>query len=191
VRAERTEPFLGRYLSHLSEQGEGGPTYSLGELAERSALDAGTLERVVEAASLGGSDQVFSDDDVSLLRGLKVILESGLSAEALVQLLRVYSEALSRVAEAEARLFHFYVHEWLRSEGASGPDLAARTEAARSRMMPFVEPTILYFHRKGFARAVEDDAVPHLQEDTGLVVRDSSDSPWGSLTSRASRRLQR
>jgi integrase len=44
------------------------------------------IERVVEAASLGGSDQTFSDDDVSLLRGLKVILESGLPAEALVHL---------------------------------------------------------------------------------------------------------
>ena len=170
VQAERTEPFLGRYLSHLAEQGAGGPTYSLAQLAERSGFDTEVLQPFVEAAGLGGTDETFSDDEVSLFRGLKVILESGLPDEALVQLLRVYSEAIGRVAEAEARLFHFYVHERLRADAVSGPTLTAMTEAARRRMMPFVEPTILYFHRKGFSRAVEDDAVLHLQEDTGLMV---------------------
>ncbi len=170
VQAERREPFLDRYLDQLSELGEGGPRYSLAEVAERTGLDTAMLHRFVDAAGVGGSDKGFSDDDVSLLRGLKVIRESGLPEDALVQLLRVYSEALGRVAEAEARLFHFYVHERFRADGVSGPGLTTMTEAARNRMMPFVEPTILYFHRKGFARAVEDDALLHLQEDTGLVV---------------------
>jgi len=62
-------------------------------------------------------------------------------------------------------LFHFYVHERLRAEGPTSAELAASTDVARLRMLPLVEPTILYFHQRGFARAVEDDALLHLQED--------------------------
>jgi len=36
-------------------------------------------------------------------------------------------------------------------------------------MTPLIEPTVLYFHRKGLARAVREDAVIHMQEDTGLT----------------------
>jgi len=170
VRVERTEPFLDRYLGYLSEHGEGAPRYSLAQVAERVGLDRGIVQRFFEAAGLVGTGEAFSDDDVGLLGGTKVILESGLPQEALVQLLRVYSEALARVAEAEIRLFHFYVHERLRAEGVSGRDLPAATDVARARMMPFIEPTILYFHRKGFASAVADDALLHLQEGTGLMA---------------------
>src|SRR5262249_48740333 len=51
VQAERREPFLGRYLDLLSEQGEeAGSKYSFAETAERTALDTDVLQRFVEAA---------------------------------------------------------------------------------------------------------------------------------------------
>lgn len=34
-----------------------------------------------------------------------------------MQMVRVYADALGRVAEAEARLFHFYLHERLWAGG--------------------------------------------------------------------------
>lgn len=137
VQVERTEPFLGRYLEYLSEQGERGATYSLEQLAERVGMDHRIVQRFVEASGLVGPEAKFSDDDIKLLAGMKVILESSLPEDALVQLLRVYSEALGRVAEAEVKVFHFYVHERLRAEGVAAPDLPAMTDAARTRMMPF------------------------------------------------------
>jgi class 3 adenylate cyclase/YHS domain-containing protein len=165
VQAERAQGILGR---HLEVPEQVGPICSRAEAAERIGLEVGVLERLVEAARVGEADQPLSADDEQLLRGAKVMLDSGLPEEALVQLLRVYADALSHVAEAESRLFHFYVHERLRAQGLSSTDLMAVTDEARKRMLPLVEPTLLYFHRKGFARAVEDDALLHLQEDAGL-----------------------
>src|SRR5215813_13420033 len=158
---------LGRSLDFLPEPS--GPTYSLAQAAERSGHDAGVLERLIHAAGISADEPLF-DDDVERFRAMRAMLEAGLPEEALIQLLRVYNEALGRVAETEGRLFHFYVHERLRAQGMASAELGDLTDAARLRMLPLVEPTILYFHRKGFARAVEDDALLHLQEDTGLAV---------------------
>lgn len=166
VQAERSQGFLGRHLELMPDQG--GPLCSLAQAAQRIGIDEGMLERVVEAAGVGEAAHLLSADDVKMLQGAKVMLDSGLPEEALLQLLRVYADALGRVAEAESRLFHFYVHERLRAQGLSGADLMAVTDEAGKRMLPLVEPSLLYFHRKGFARAVEDDALLHLQEDTGL-----------------------
>lgn len=166
VQVESAQGFLARHLEVVAEQS--GPMYSLAQAAERTKLDVGVLERLVEAARVGEAEQLLSADDVQLLQGAKIMLDSGLPEEALVQLLRVYADALGHVAEAESRLFHFYVHERLRAQGLSSADLIAVTDEARQRMLPLVEPALLYFHRKGFARAVEDDAVLHLRQDAGL-----------------------
>jgi class 3 adenylate cyclase/YHS domain-containing protein len=167
AETERAGSALGRSLDFLAEPS--GPVYSLAQAAERSGHDAKVLERLIQAAGIAADEPLF-DDDLERFRAMRSMLEAGLPEEALIQLLRVYDEALGRVADAEARLFHFYVHERMRAQGMATAELANATEAARLRMLPVVEPTILYFHRKGFARAVEDDALLHLQEDIGVAV---------------------
>jgi class 3 adenylate cyclase/YHS domain-containing protein len=167
--AERAEGFLSRYVDYLLPDII-GDRCSLEDAAARLGLDLDTLRKLVEAGGLDEPDQPFSQAEVEVLRGMKVIMESGLPAEALVQLVRVYAEALGRVGEAEVKLFHFYVHERLRAEGVSGHDLIAATQAARGRMLPLAEPSVLYFHRRGLSRAVREDAVMHLQEAAGLAV---------------------
>ena len=72
------------------------------------------------------------------------------------------------MAEAEARLFHFYVHERLKAQGMSGRELVQASEASADRMRPLIEPVLLYFHHKGMEQAAREDAVMHLQEDAGL-----------------------
>ena len=44
----------------------------------------------------------------------------GFPLEAYLQLLRVYGQALTQIADAEVRLVHLYVHEPLMREGVSG-----------------------------------------------------------------------
>ena len=60
--------------------------------------------------------ETLSEEDVQMLKGLKVALAAGFPEEAPTQMLHVYSDALERVAEAEARLFHLYVNGRLKSE---------------------------------------------------------------------------
>src|SRR5205823_9549982 len=103
--------------------------------------------------------------DLDMLTGCKVALDAGLPEEALVQLWRVFADALGRVAEAEIRLFHFYVHERLRAAGLSGPKLHQLSNESGERLLALVEPAMLYFHRKGMAQAVLDDVQLHLAPD--------------------------
>jgi hypothetical protein len=52
----------------------------------------------------------------------------------LLQLLRVYADALGRVAEAEVRLVHFYVHDGLKASALAGHDLIDNRKAVRDHM---------------------------------------------------------
>jgi class 3 adenylate cyclase/YHS domain-containing protein len=77
----------------------------------------------------------------------------------------VYADGLARVADAEARLFHFYVYARLRTQGFSARE--ALEAAMAERFIPMSEPNVLYFHRKGWQKACRDDAVLHLEENMG------------------------
>jgi class 3 adenylate cyclase len=96
-------------------------------------------------------------------------LDTGLPEEALLQLVHVYDEALGRVADAEARTFHIYVHDRLRAAGLSGPELTAATAAVSDDLQRLAEPTVLYFHRKGIERALREDLLLHFAEAAGLL----------------------
>src|SRR3990172_2577368 len=92
----------------------------------------------------------------------------------MVEIIRVYTDSLERVAEAEQRIYRFYVQQRLESEGLSPQELLARLEAAADQLNPLIEPMILYFHRRGLQRAAREDAVMTLAERQGLVKRAQS-----------------
>ncbi len=168
ARADREQGFLYRYLE-LMFPGGVSPSYSLAEAAEMLGLDLGLLRRVWATSGFAQQADRLSEVDLEGMRGVKVAMEDGFPEEALLQLTRVYADSLGRVAETETRLFHFYVHERLKAEGLSGPELLKATDTAGERATPLVEPMILYFHRKGWERAVREDAVMHLAEEAGLT----------------------
>jgi class 3 adenylate cyclase len=132
---------------------------------EATNLDPSTLGRVWVASGLGDQTEVY-DEDLDALRTVAAVLAAGLPEDALVQLIRVYADALGRVGEAEDRLFHYYVHEQLRSVGLTGDALTEATNAVADQVINFIEPTVLYFHRKAFQRATRDDFLLHLREAT-------------------------
>lgn len=135
----------------------------LEDAADAMGLHPETFQRVWAASGLGDQDDPY-DDDLDALRRVSAVLGAGLPEDAVVQLLRVFADALGRVSEAESRLFHYYVHERLRSDGLAGKELTAATLAASESMLGLIEPTVLYFHRKGFQRALRDDFIVHLTE---------------------------
>src|SRR5262249_21227885 len=69
------------------------------------------------------------------------------------KLLRVHIDSLGRVAEADVRLFHFYIHERLRAAGVLGPALVEAVRAASMQLRPMIEPLMIFAHRKGMAKA--------------------------------------
>ncbi|HET6833840.1 MAG TPA: adenylate cyclase regulatory domain-containing protein [Acidimicrobiales bacterium] len=162
VHGGLVERFVGQLIAR------GGPVYSLEDAARAMGVDTGVVLRLWESAGLGDVVGAWSADDLNAVRALRSALDAGFPEEALVQVLRVYGEALRRVAEAETRLFHVYVHQRLRREGLSGDELMDATDAASGPLQELVEPTVLYFHRKAWDRAVREDLVTHLAEEAGL-----------------------
>jgi len=183
VRADRDDAFLARYVAGI---GSASGIHSLEEAARRLGMGIDTVRRLVEAAQLTDRRELLSDEDVEAFAGMKVALEAGFPEEVLAQLLRVYVDALGKVAEAENRLFHFYVHEPRRVQGTRAreaveggggePSLVPIWGAASSdRLIPLIEPAVRYFHRQAWRRALTEDAVMHLEEYTG--VRKDADVP--------------
>ncbi len=159
---------LDRYVEYVPPAGSGSG-YSLAEVAEMIGLDIDLTRRLWEAAELGEHGEMCDDEDVSMLRYGKVALEAGFPEEALTQVLRVYSDALGKVADSESRLFHFYVQQRLKAAGLAGLELVDSIQAAGERINPLMEPAILYFHRKAMRRAAREEMVRDLAEEAGLL----------------------
>lgn len=155
-------PFIPRSLI------ESGRLYSLEEIAAEVGLEPDRVRALWEAAGLHQLVGAATDDDLAGLRDMRAALEAGMPEDALVQLLRVYGDALGRVAEAETRLFHVQVHQRLRAEGLAGEALARRTEEIAGPLEELVEPAVLYFHRKAWERSLRDELVTHVAEEAGL-----------------------
>ena len=158
---------LDRYAGLLFPGGAGA-AYSLAEAAEMVGMELDLARRLWEVAEVGEPGEM-DEDDVAMLRSCKVALEAGFPEEALTQVLRVYADALGRVAEAESRLFHFYVQQRLKAAGLSGLELVDSVQASGDRTTPLMEPAIRYFHRKAMARAAREEMVVLLAEEAGLA----------------------
>lgn len=166
AQANREQGFLDRYISMMFAKGV-SRTYFLAEAAALVEMNADALQRLWEATGFGERRETIEGGDIEALKALKVVQETGLPEDALMQLIRVYGDALWRVAEAEVRLFHFYFHERLQAQGLSVQELWDANDVALEHVVPLIEPLILYFHGKGFAKALREDAVLHLQQQAG------------------------
>jgi len=68
------------------------------------------------------------------------VLESGFPLVALLQLVRVYGQGMARVADAEVRLFHLYVHKPLMRSGSTGVETAEQMHAISCEVLPLAAP---------------------------------------------------
>ena len=141
-----------------------GDRLPLPDAAATAGLAVEQARRVVEAA---GISEDLRQDDVEMLKRAKHAYDVGFPEEALLELVRVHIDALGRVAEADVRLFHFYIHERLRAAGLSGPELVDATRAASTQLRPMIEPLMIFAHRKGLAKALREDMLMHLAEAVG------------------------
>jgi class 3 adenylate cyclase len=141
-----------------------GYRHPLPEAAATAGLAVEQVRRLAEAAGIG---EDVLQEDVEMLRLAKHAYDVGFPEEALLELVRVHIDSLGRVAEADVRLFHFYIHERLRAAGVSGPELVDATSAASAQLRPMIEPLMIYAHRKGMAKALREDMLMHLAEAAG------------------------
>ena len=154
------------YVEELLDTGEG--TYSLAQAGRETGLEPALVERVMAALGTvpARSDHV-SAEDIRLLRYVATVLEAGLPLVALLQLLRVYGQAMARVADAEVRLFHLYVHEPLIRSGATGLETAEEMLELTRELLPLSSPVMDHVHQRYLQHFVEQDVVGHMESDLG------------------------
>ena len=161
---------LDRFTAVLSPSGT-GRLYSLPEAAEKLGLDLDLLRRVWTASGFLQQSEMVSEEDLEGLGLFKAAAAAGFPEEALMQFVRLYSDALGRVADAEARLFHFYIRAGLKEEGLSGRELTAATNTAGDRATALVEPAVLFFHRKAWQQAIREIAVMQVAQEGVLLKK--------------------
>jgi adenylate cyclase len=102
---------------------------------------------------------------VQLLRYVAAVLSAGLPLVAVLQLVRVYGQAIAQMADAEVRLFHLYVHEPLMRSGATGIETAEEMHDLAREVLPLASPVMDQVHQRFLQYFVEQDVVGHMESD--------------------------
>jgi adenylate cyclase len=141
-------------------------THTLQAAADDTGLEPALIERVFLSMGFNsGSVERLSDDDLELLRHVAVVLAAGFPLVALLQLVRVYGQALAQMADAEVRLFHLYVHEPLMREGVPGVRMGEEMEELARELLPLASPIMDRVHHRFLAHFVEQDVIRHMEAD--------------------------
>jgi adenylate cyclase len=154
------------YLDDILPPVDAAGLITLEQASRRTGLEAALIARLF--LSLGFSTDALerlSESDLVLLDYVAAILEAGLPLDALLQLARVYGQALGQVADAEVRLFHLYVHEPLLRDGVPGLEIAEQLEGLARALLPLASPIMDHVHRRFLGHFVEQDVVGHLEDD--------------------------
>jgi len=145
-------------------------THSRAEAAAIVGLEEELIERVMAllGTPMAINDRI-SDEDLAALERMASALRNGFPLIALLQLVRVYAQAGRRIAEAEVRLFHLFVHEPMIRDGVPPLEMAVDMERMASELLPTVAPVLEYIHGRYLRFYMEQDVVGHMEADLPLT----------------------
>ncbi len=146
--------------------------YPLRQAARETGLEPALIERIVTAVGFPTQLESLSEDDVQLLRYAAAALDAGFPLVAMLQLVRVYGQAIAQIADAEVRLFHLYVHEPLMRSGAGGLEVAEQMEDLTKILLPLASPVIDQVHQRYLQHFIEQDVVGHMEADLDGAAAD-------------------
>jgi adenylate cyclase len=151
---------------------DGDRRYTLAEAAGVSGLEPALVERIVTAVGFPAQSDALSEEDMQLMRYAARALDAGFPLVALLQLVRVYGQALAQIADAEVRLFHLYVHEPLMRSGSTGVEIAEDLMSLSRRLLPLASPVMNQIHERYLQHFIEQDVVGHMEADLDGAATD-------------------
>ncbi|HEY2480338.1 MAG TPA: adenylate/guanylate cyclase domain-containing protein [Solirubrobacterales bacterium] len=150
------------FAEELFAEGEGEVTVEA--IAGETGLEVELIQRIL--AMMGtpvGMQPNLTRDDAIAIRLCAEVLAAGLPLVAFLQLVRVYVQSLRRIAEAEVRLFHLYVHEPLIRDGVPELQMAEAMGNLAAEVMPLAAPLTEYLHNRYLRYYIEQDVVGHME----------------------------
>jgi adenylate cyclase len=136
------------------------------EVARETGLEPELIERIL--VILGTPlerERLLSPQDAQALRHCARVLAAGFPLVAFLQLVRVYAQSLRRIADAEVRLFHLYVHEPLIRDGIPELEMAEEMGELAGDMLPLASPLIDYLHTRYLRFFLEQDVIGHMESE--------------------------
>jgi adenylate cyclase len=148
-------------------------TYNLAEAAHETGLEPALIERMWLSAGFSRDElSALTTSDVMALKRMAAVLERGFPLVAFLQLTRIYGQALSHIADAEARLFHMYVHQPLMDEEVPVREMAEEMSELAGELLPLTSPLMDHMHQRFLKHWVEQDVVGHMEtEERGELGR--------------------
>jgi adenylate cyclase len=142
---------------------------SVAMIARETGLEPELIERIlVILGTPKGQQRNLSAEDAAALRHCARVLAAGLPLVAFLQLIRVYVQSMRRIAEAEIRLFHLYVHEPLIRDGVPELEMAAEMGDLAADILPLAAPLTEYLHNRYLRYYVEQDVVGHMESEASV-----------------------
>lgn len=157
-----------------------GETLSVEEVAAETGLEPELIERIlVILGTPMGRERELSHDDAAALRHCARVLAAGFPLVAFLQLVRVYVQSMRRIADAEVRLFHLYVHEPLIRDAVPELEMAEEMGELAGDILPLAAPLTEYLHNRYLRFFLEQDVVGHMESGLGA---DTAEIELGQVT---------
>jgi adenylate cyclase len=155
-------------------------TLSLEQIAAETGLEPELIERIlVILGTPKGRERELNADDAAALRHCARVLAAGFPLVAFLQLVRVYVQSMRRIADAEVRLFHLYVHEPLIRDAVPELEMAAEMGELAGDILPLAAPLTEYLHNRYLRFFLEQDVVGHMESGLGA---DTAEIELGQVT---------
>jgi len=136
------------------------------QVAAETGLEPELIERILVILGTPlGRERLLSPEDVKALRHCARVLAAGFPLVAFLQLVRVYVQSMRRIADAEVRLFHLYVHEPLIRDALPELEIAEEMGELAADILPLAAPLTDYLHTRYLRYFTEQDVVGHMETD--------------------------
>jgi adenylate cyclase len=148
------------------------------QVAAETGLEAELIERILVILGTPlGLERLLSPEDVAALRHCARVLAAGFPLVAFLQLVRVYVQSMRRIADAEVRLFHLYVHEPLIRDALPELEIAEEMGELAADILPLASPLTDYLHTRYLRYFTEQDVVGHMESDLEAPGSDLGEVP--------------
>jgi len=155
------------FTEELFSESESG--YTVEAVAKETGLEPELIERIL--VILGTPTErrrELTEEDAAALRHCARVLAAGFPLVAFLQLVRVYAQSMRRIADAEVRLFHLYVHEPLIRDAVPELEMAEEMGELAADILPLATPLTEYLHQRYLRYFVEQDVVGHMESDSTM-----------------------
>lgn len=142
--------------------------HSTEQVAEATGLEPDLIDRLMSLLGTPtGHRGKLNESDLRAMKHCAQILDAGFPLVAFLQIVRVYAQSIRRLADAEVRLFHLYIHEPLMADGVPPLEMAEEMGDLAADLLPITSPLMEYMHSRYLRFYIEQDVVGHMEAEIG------------------------